>query len=254
MITVGIDVGSTATKVVLLDDKKMFSTVKPTGWSPKQAGLNAYQELLVAEGYREEQIGMIVATGYGRIALNFAQKVVTEITCHGRGAAYLVSEADLVIDIGGQDSKIIKIDSDGKVLDFAMNDKCAAGTGRFLQVMGTALGLDVSELATVSEGQEPVVINNMCTVFAESEVIGLLAQGTGKGAIVAGLHASIARRMATMASRVGSNKKIVFTGGVALNDGVRRSLEAELGQDIYVSKECQLAGALGAALIGRETL
>lgn len=253
MITAGIDVGSTATKVVLLDDDEIYSRVKPTGWSPRQAGLEAYLELLAAEGYQEKQVDIIVATGYGRIALDFAQKVVTEITCHGRGAAYLVPDADLVIDIGGQDSKVIKIDKGGKVLDFAMNDKCAAGTGRFLQVMATTLGLDVSELADVSEGQSPVAINNMCTVFAESEVIGLLAQGASKGAIVAGLHASIAKRMATMAGRIGNGNKIIFTGGVALNEGVRKSLEAELGK-VYVPKECQLVGALGAALIGRNTL
>lgn len=254
MIAIGIDVGSTATKAVLLDNDKMYSRVKPTGWSPKQAGLETYQELLAAEGYQEKDVGMIVATGYGRIAIDFAEKVVTEITCHGRGAAYLVADADLVIDIGGQDSKVIKIDPTGKVLDFAMNDKCAAGTGRFLQVMANALGLDVSELAAVSEGQSPVAINNMCTVFAESEVIGLLAQGTPKGSIVAGLHASIAKRMASMAERIGSGNKIVFTGGVALNDGVRKSLENELGKKVCVPETCQMVGALGAALIGRDLM
>lgn len=253
MVTVGIDVGSTSTKAVLLDGEKMFFQVKPTGWSPRQAGEECFLELLNQAGYQAGQVKRIVATGYGRVALNFAQKVVTEITCHARGAAYLVPGADMVIDIGGQDSKVIKIDQAGKVLDFAMNDKCAAGTGRFLQVMATALGVDVSQLAEISQGQKPVSINNMCTVFAESEVIGLLAQGVEKGPIVAGIHASIARRLAAMASRLGLGEKIAFTGGVALNEGVRVSLEQEIGREVVVPRECQFVGALGAALIARDS-
>jgi predicted CoA-substrate-specific enzyme activase len=254
MIAAGIDVGSTSTKVVLLDNEKMCCKVKPTGWSPRQAGRECFQELLEQEGYRDEQVDIIVATGYGRVSLDFAHKAVTEITCHGRGAAFLVPGTDLVMDIGGQDSKVIKIDEKGKVLDFAMNDKCAAGTGRFLQVMAIALGLDVSELSELSRDHTPVTINNMCTVFAESEIIGLLAQGVEKGKIVAGIHASIARRMAAMANRMGTNGIVTFTGGVALNDGVRRSLENELGRKIVVPRDCQLVGAIGAALIGREIL
>lgn len=252
MITVGIDVGSTSTKVVLLDGEKMFYNVRPTGWSPKQAGQDAFQELLEKNGYREEQVSKIIATGYGRLTLPFAHKAVTEITCHAKGASYLVPGTDLVVDIGGQDSKVIKIDEQGKVLDFIMNDKCAAGTGRFLQVMAASLGLEVSELAEVAAGQTPVAINNMCTVFAESEVIGMLAQGVDKANIVAGLHSSIAKRIVAMVNRLGAGQKITFTGGVALNDGVKKSLEEGLNREVIVPKECQLVGALGAALLARD--
>lgn len=252
MITVGIDVGSTATKGVLLAGDLIFSRIKPTGWSPRQAGQECFQELLAEAGFKPSQVTRIVATGYGRMTLDFAHKKVTEITCHARGAAYLVPGTDLVIDVGGQDSKVIRLDPQGKVVDFIMNDKCAAGTGRFLQVMATALGMDVSQLAQVSRDEKPVNINNMCTVFAESEVIGLLAQGVEKGPIVAGLHAAIARRLAAMVGRLGRGQKVTFTGGVALNEGVRWSLEQEIGQKVVVPETCQFVGALGAALMGRD--
>ncbi|MDS1029235.1 acyl-CoA dehydratase activase [Bacillota bacterium LX-D] len=252
MIAVGIDAGSTATKAVLIDGDKIKALIRPTGWSPRQAGRDIYAELLNREGYSAKQIDKIVATGYGRIALDLAQQKVTEITCHAKGAAFLLPGADMVIDVGGQDSKVIKIDPKGKVLDFAMNDKCAAGTGRFLQVTAAALGLDVSELPEFSQVEKPVNINNICTVFAESEIIGLLAQGIKKEAIVAGLHLAVAKRVAAMVKRMSSGKQIVFTGGVALNHSVQKYLEQELGTKLYVPKYCQLAGALGAALLGLE--
>jgi len=156
-----------------------------------------------------------------------------------------------VIDIGGQDSKAIKIDPQGQVLDFAMNDKCAAGTGRFLQVIAAALGNDVSELSEMAAGRTPLALNSMCAVFAESEVIGLLASGHDKGEIVAGLHHSIARRIASMVGRLGSFDRVAFTGGVARNDSLRQCLESVLGTDVIVPENCQMAGALGAALIAR---
>jgi predicted CoA-substrate-specific enzyme activase len=257
LITVGIDVGSMSTKVVIMDNDHIKYLIKPTGWSPRQVGQDSYRELLQREGYNENQVDCIVGTGYGRISLPFVQKVVTEITCHGKGAAYLLPQNNLVIDIGGQDSKVIKIDHNGKVQNFIMNDKCAAGTGRFLQVMANALGLDVSELGErgeLSNEQEAVGINSMCTVFAESEVIGLLAQGVDKTAIVAALHVSIAKRVAAMAKRIGIDGPVTFTGGVARNEGIRKSLEKEIGVPVMVPSECQIAGALGAALIGREIL
>lgn len=254
MLAVGIDVGSTATKAVLLDGQGLHYVIRPTGWSPRQVGSDAMNELLQQLGYDPQKVDIVVATGYGRNALAWADKTVTEITCHARGAAYLVPGCDLVVDIGGQDSKVIKIDEHGKVIDFMMNDKCAAGTGRFLQVMAAALGLDVGELARSAANDKPASINNMCTVFAESEVIGLLAQGVRKSSIVAGLHASIAKRIASMINRVGIGNKIAFTGGVALNEGVQKSLAKELGVSLAVPAECQLVGALGAALIGQEQL
>lgn len=255
-LAVGIDAGSTATKIALINDcGEIFCHVRPTGWSPREAGREGIRVLLEETGYAESEIKKTVATGYGRIALNFADKAVTEITCHGRGAAYLVPGADVVIDIGGQDSKALKISSEGKVLDFLMNDKCAAGTGRFLQVMAVALGVEVNELADLAKDKEPVNISNMCTVFAETEVIGLLAQGVDKGAIVAGLHQSIARRVAAMVSRLGGpENKTVFTGGVALNQGVQACIAKALGVPVTVHENSQEAGAIGAALIARDML
>lgn len=252
-IAAGVDVGSTATKIVFLNQDKIQTLIRPTGWSPRDAASSALQEMLQHSGLSKEDIGYFVATGYGRVAIAGADKAVTEITCHGRGASYLVPAADTVIDIGGQDSKIIKINPQGKVLDFMMNDKCAAGTGRFLQVTATALGLDVSDLGNFQMATA-VAITNMCTVFAESEVIGLLAQGTATGAIVSGLHEAIARRIGAMVKKMGPYQTVVFTGGVALNQGVCRCLEKELAVDIIIPEHCQLAGAIGASLIAQDHL
>ncbi|MDD3880339.1 MAG: acyl-CoA dehydratase activase, partial [Syntrophomonas sp.] len=223
-------------------------------WSPRETGLATYQGLLQELGHSEDDVDFVVGTGYGRISLPFVSKAITEITCHARGAAHLVNDSTMVIDIGGQDSKIIKIDQKGKVLDFVMNDKCAAGTGRFLQMIAAALGLDVAELSELSRGKTPLTLNSMCAVFAESEVIGLLAAGRDKGEIVAGLHQSIARRIASMAQRMGKAARITFTGGVARNEGLCSCLREVLGAEIIVPAECQLAGALGAALLARDYL
>ena len=253
MLFAGIDIGSMSTKAILFNGKHLCKAISPTGWSPRQAAQQVYSQLLNQSGNTPEQIDYLVATGYGRVSIDFADRVVTEITCHARGASYLVSGTNLVVDIGGQDSKVIKTNDQGQVLDFAMNDKCAAGTGRFLQVIAAALGVDVDELAVLSAGQTPVALNSMCTVFAESEVIGLLTQGRAKGEIIAGLHQSIARRISSMAQRMGSLDQVTFTGGVARNEGVRTSLEKQLGVPVHVPEDCQLAGAIGAALIARDS-
>lgn len=254
MLVAGVDVGSVATKVVVMNGEYWYSRITPTGWSPRDAAVQAFNSLLAELGFPASRVEYTIGTGYGRVALPFVDKTVTEITCHGRGAAYLVPGATTIIDIGGQDSKVIRIDEKGRVLDFAMNDKCAAGTGRFLQVIASALGADVSELADIAAGHRPVALNSMCTVFAESEVIGLLASGEEKGSIVAGLHQSIARRIAGMVQRVGVGEKVIFTGGVAQNEGVRACLEGLLGVPVMVPDSCQLAGALGAALLARDCL
>lgn len=254
LLAMGIDVGSVSTKAVLFKNKVIARCVIPTGWSPKQAGKEALQKLLDESGCSQNDLSLIIGTGYGRIALPFVDKSVTEITCHARGASYLVPGAEIVIDIGGQDSKVIQIGDKGQVLDFVMNDKCAAGTGRFLQVTAAALGLDVSELGPLSEGHDPLPLNSMCAVFAESEVIGLLAQGKPPGAIVAGLHLAIARRVATMAQKMGHAEKVVFTGGVAFNQGLRNSLSQILRTEVIVPDDCQFAGAIGAALIAWEQI
>jgi predicted CoA-substrate-specific enzyme activase len=252
MYTVGIDVGSVTTKAVLLKGYDWQYEIRPTGCSPRHAGLEAFEELLSRSNLVREDISCVIGTGYGRISLPFIDKAVTEITCHARGAHHLLEGADMVVDIGGQDSKVILTDGRGNVVNFAMNDKCAAGTGRFLEVIAAALGADVSELADLARGAEPVQISSMCTVFAESEVISLLAQGMDKGRIIAGIHRSVAGRIAAMAERLGKGSLIIFTGGVAKNEGVREFLARELGRETIVVPESQLAGALGAALLARE--
>ncbi|MGE5404939.1 MAG: acyl-CoA dehydratase activase [Candidatus Saccharibacteria bacterium] len=254
MLVAGIDVGSVATKVVVMYDTNTYHKTVPTGWSPREAGLNAYRSLLSESGLSESQVDFVVGTGYGRIALPFVGKSVTEITCHARGAVHLVPDCNLIIDVGGQDSKVIKTNNKGQVLDFVMNDKCAAGTGRFLQVMAAALGNDVSELSDLAHNKTPLALNSMCAVFAESEVVGLLANGHDRGEIVAGLHQSIAKRLMTMVQRMGAADKITFTGGVARNENLRQCLEEILGAKVIVTEQCQLAGAMGAALIAQDMI
>ncbi len=254
MLTVGIDVGSIMTKAVLLNGTELKSLAIPTGCSPRDSGTKSFEELLNASGLTREDIDYVIGTGYGRISVPFIDKAVTEITCHARGAHYLVDGTDMVIDIGGQDSKVILTDGKGNVTNFAMNDKCAAGTGRFLQVMAAALGSDVSKLGDLSHGAEPAQISSMCTVFAESEVISLLAQGVAKKSIVAGIHKSVANRVAAMAERLGKGSRITFTGGVSKNDGVKEYLAREMGREIIVVPQSHLAGAIGAALLAQDRL
>ncbi|MDD2420888.1 MAG: acyl-CoA dehydratase activase [Heliobacteriaceae bacterium] len=252
MLVAGIDVGSTATKVVLLADREIHSALAPTGWSPRQTGTDTYQGLLRKLGLSEEQVAYVVGTGYGRISLPFIDQAVTEITCHARGVAGLLPGTSLVIDVGGQDSKVIKTGPRGEVLDFVMNDKCAAGTGRFLQVIAATLGVEVNELSDLAENKPPLPLNSMCAVFAESEVIGLLAANRDKGEIISGLHHSVAQRIATLAQRLGPPGKTAFTGGVAKNAGVRQCLETLIGVKVTVPENCQLTGALGAAFLARD--
>ncbi len=252
MITIGIDIGSVATKGVIIHGDYRWSTMVPTGWSPRDAGQLTINQLLDISRFRRSDVERIFATGYGRVAFDAAEKTVTEIKCHARGVAELHPEVRTIIDIGGQDSKVIRVGEGGRVLDFTMNDKCAAGTGRFLQVMATTLGLDVSELGMEEDPDQAMDITSMCTVFAESEIIGLLARGKSKPGIIAGLHNSVGKRVAPMVRRMGVNREIAFTGGVAINPGVRRALEKELGCPLIVADSCQYTGALGAALLARQ--
>ncbi|HHP51061.1 MAG TPA: 2-hydroxyglutaryl-CoA dehydratase [Moorella mulderi] len=253
MYTLGLDVGSTSTKGVLYDGEKIVAhVIIPTGWSPKEAAREALERLWERAQIDEERVVYKVGTGYGRLSLkDMVDLAVTEITCHARGIFHLVREACTVIDIGGQDTKVITINQSGLVVDFVMNDKCAAGTGRFLEVMAHALGLDITDFSRMGLGAEPVEINSMCTVFAESEVISLLASGTPRENIIAGLHRSIAKRIKGMLKGLPQGK-IVFTGGGAKNEGLRRALGAELGRPLWVPEEPRITGALGAALIAWE--
>ncbi|MCU0845994.1 MAG: acyl-CoA dehydratase activase, partial [Spirochaetes bacterium] len=196
------------------------------------------------------EVDRIVATGYGRNSVSFADSSITEITCHAAGAHYLNPRIRSIIDIGGQDSKTISVDDAGRVKDFAMNDKCAAGTGRFLEVMARALEVDLDEFGTLSlRSVNPSKISSLCTVFAESEVISLISKGEIRDNIIAGIHESIAARVVAMAKRVGVVPPIMMTGGVAKNRGVVDALEKKLGSPIEVSASAQENGAIGAAVL-----
>ncbi|BCV21584.1 acyl-CoA dehydratase activase [Moorella sp. Hama-1] len=251
MLVVGIDVGSTSAKAVLFDGRIKVYAIRPTGWSPREAGAEVLAEILDKAGLSRREVAYIVGTGYGRVALNFIDQAVTEITCQARGINYLTGKAGTIIDIGGQDTKVITVNEQGKVVDFVMNDKCAAGTGRFLEVMATAMGMDVDELGSLPKNVNPVNISSMCTVFAESEVISLLAGGAAREEIVAGLHRAVARRVKSMLKNT-APATVVFTGGGAKNEGLRRALAAELGVEVMVPAEPQITGALGAAIIAWE--
>lgn len=251
MITVGIDVGSTATKAVAFDGTIRAWAIRPTGWSPKDAGASILSEVLDQAGIVQDDVTRIIGTGYGRISLPFIDRAVTEITCHAQGAHWCFPDISMIIDVGGQDSKVIKINQTGKVIQFQMNDKCAAGTGRFLQVMAQALGMELTEMSALSLA-DPVTINSMCTVFAESEVISLLAAGETKERIAAGLLLAVARRVATLAGARTVPEKVAFTGGVAKNQSLCQALEGELQTKICTPAEPQIIGALGAAIIGQK--
>jgi predicted CoA-substrate-specific enzyme activase len=251
MITVGIDVGSITTKAAVVNDGKLMSdTVMSTGYNAQDAGEKVFEKIIAELEIDATAVDRIIATGYGRKSVAIADKAITEITCHAAGAHFLNPAVRSIIDIGGQDSKAIVADANGGVQDFAMNDKCAAGTGRFLEVMARALEVDINDFGEVSrKADTPAKISSLCTVFAESEVISLIAKGELRENIIAGIHASIAARVAAMAGRIGLSAPVMMTGGVAKNIGVVSALEAKLGHPIEVSPKTQVTGAIGAALI-----
>jgi predicted CoA-substrate-specific enzyme activase len=250
----GIDIGSTMTKVVVVDgkEKMLASHIGPTGVEHRHLALKVMEETIVRAGLSLEQIDFIVATGYGRINVPFADKQITEITCHARGIHSLFPSARIIIDIGGQDSKGIKLDPEGKVANFVMNDKCAAGTGRFLEVIAETLGINLVDMGDIALKANGVVqISNMCTVFAEHEVTSRLAEGAGVAEIVAGLHEAIAGRVVNMTRHLGIEKDVVVTGGGAKNKGLVKAIEGKIGFPILTPPEPFITGALGAALIGK---
>ncbi len=245
---VGLDIGSLTVKIVVLNDEgsRIFAKVVPSG----RSGVQAASALL---GEIPEAPRFVVVTGYGRVCMDGADMEVSEITCHARGAAHLFADVRTVIDVGGQDSKVLRVEQGGRVVQFAMNDRCAAGTGRFLEVMARTLDVSVSDLDDLAgQARKPVPISSTCTVFAESEVVGHLSAGRRMEDVVAGLLDAIAARVAGLARQVGIQPRVVMTGGVALNRGVVARLEGLLGMPISVPTDCQLVGALGAALLGRE--
>jgi predicted CoA-substrate-specific enzyme activase len=248
----GVDIGSTMTKVVIHNGAILAAMIGPTGPEHRRAAYKVMQEALAEAKISLNDLTYVVATGYGRLNVPFADKQITEITCHARGAGSIFPNARTVIDIGGQDSKGIRIDN-GKVINFVMNDKCAAGTGRFLEVIAEALGIGVSEMGKLSlRSQSIPKISSTCTVFAEQEIISRLALGTKVEDILAGIHEAIATRVHGMAQRVKIEREVVVTGGCAKNVGLVRALEGKIGYAVLVPKEPLLTGALGAALIGRD--
>lgn len=252
MKAIGIDIGSLATKVVLVDeDQKMKDfRVNRSTYDFKKIGRNLFGDLLEKNNLKRSDV-YVMSTGYGRNTIDFADDRITEITAHAKGAQYFFPDAHSVIDIGGQDSKAILISKkSGNVIDFQMNDKCAAGTGRFLEVMANALEVPLDKMGDLAlKASNPASISSTCTVFAESEVISLFASGTSKENIAGGIHKSIAKRVAGMAKRIDVSPLLVFCGGVAKNVGVKKYLEEELGFEIQSPQYPQLCGALGAALI-----
>jgi predicted CoA-substrate-specific enzyme activase len=252
---IGIDIGSLATKIILMNDNKEMVDwcVDRSTYDFKKVGQNLFKDILQKNNLSISDV-YVMSTGYGRNTIDFANDRITEISAHARGARFFYPNVSSVIDIGGQDSKVIMISpKNGNVIDFQMNDKCAAGTGRFLEVMAHALELPIDQMGLIAlESKNPAAISSTCTVFAESEVISLFAQGTSKKDIASGLHKSIAKRVASMAKRVGVEPPLLFTGGVAKNIAVKKYLEKELGFDIIQPKYPQLNGAVGAALIAME--
>ena len=252
-LVAGIDIGSLTAKIVVLkiQDKKIvdrFSSLKKVGYAPGNVANNL---LIEAKKYfQTDSLDYVISTGYGRRMVTESNKSITEITCHALGAHFSNPTIQTIIDVGGQDSKVIRINLKGQVQDFEMNDKCSAGTGRFLEVMANALETDIAEFGRLAlDSTSPASISNTCTVFAESEVIPRLNQGINRIDIIAGIHQTIAQKIAALASRVGITKSIALTGGVALNPGVKLMLEKQINAPIEVPSNPQIIGALGAALL-----
>jgi predicted CoA-substrate-specific enzyme activase len=251
MRTAGIDIGSITAKAAIFDSGKLLATkIIFTGYNAEIAGIKVYEEVLVEAGIAKNSIEKIVSTGYGRNSVNFVDRSYTEIMCHATGAHFLNPHIRSIIDIGGQDSKAILLDDKGKVKNFVMNDKCAAGTGRFLEVMARAMEVNLDDFGAMSiKSKQPSKISSLCTVFAESEVISLIAKGEQRQDIIAGIHESIAARVSSMVGRVGLQEPVMITGGVARNIGVIHALEKKLGMKIEVSPYAQENGAIGAAIL-----
>jgi predicted CoA-substrate-specific enzyme activase len=257
IITAGVDIGSTSSKALILEDGQILSSITgPSTTNPTKTARKVYREALEKAGRKEEDVGYIVGTGYGRAKVDFATINISEISCHGKGAHFLVNSVRTIIDIGGQDTKAILLDDSGTLLDFAMNDKCAAGTGRFLDMMARSMGIRVEDLSELHfQNGNPTTISSMCSVFAESEVINLINEEVPLPGIVKGLHISLANRVSTMAGRVGLKQDVVVTGGVAKNLGVLDALEKKLKVEfkrLPDGIDPQIIGALGAACFARE--
>ncbi len=251
----GIDVGSTQTKGIIINEKMEIvgRSLVSTGAYVTRAAERSFTEALLKAGLKREDMAYVIGTGYGRYKVTFGDAQMTEISCHARGASYLFPGTRTVIDMGGQDAKGIKIGEAGDVKDFVMNDKCAAGTGRFLGNAAEALGLSLDDIGELSlHAKYPVRLTTVCTVFVESDIMSYLAQGKKVEDILGGVHSAIAARTISLIRRVGIEEEVTFTGGVSLNIGMVRALENKLGMKLNVSPESHFTGALGASLFAME--
>ena len=251
LIAAGVDVGSTQTKAVLIDGSRRIAgrSLIDTGGHVSRAAERVFDEALRNAGKRRDDVSCVVGTGYGRFKVDFGDAQITEISCHAKGAAFLFPATRTVIDMGGQDAKGIRIGPNGEVEDFVMNDKCAAGTGRFLSNAAETLNLNLDAIGELSlKAELPVRLSTVCSVFVESDIMAYLAQGKKVEDILAGIHSAIAARTIALVRRVGIEPEVTFTGGVSRNTGMVRALETKLGIPLNVSPESQFVGALGAAL------
>jgi len=251
LIGAGVDVGSTQTKAILLNQRREIAAraLIDTGANVAKAAERGFDEALAGAGLRRDQVAYVVGTGYGRYKVTFGDAQITEISCHAKGAAFIFPGTRTVIDMGGQDAKGIRVGEAGEVKDFVMNDKCAAGTGRFLANAAEAIGLSLEEIGEISlRATNPVRLSTVCTVFVESDIMAYLAQGKKVEDILGGVHSAIAARTVALVRRVGIEPEVTFTGGVARNIGMVRALEEKLGLALNVSPESHFVGALGAAL------
>jgi predicted CoA-substrate-specific enzyme activase len=251
----GVDVGSTQTKAIVVDERGAIAgrALIDTGANVVVAAETAYVQALADARIQEEEVGYVVGTGYGRYRVTFGNTQVTEISCHGRGAVHLFPGTRTVVDMGGQDTKAIRIGPTGEIVDFCMNDKCAAGTGRFLGAVASALDIPLQDLGVIAlQSDKPVKITTTCTVFAESEVLSWLGRGKKVEDILLGIHRSMVSRSVGLMRRVGIEQEVTFTGGVTRNVGMVRELNEALGFDVNVSDEAHFMGAIGAALFARD--
>jgi len=256
MYFAGVDIGSTMTKVAIVDeDEELCSKiVRHTGAEHRRLANRVMEEALKQANLSFEEISYVVATGYGRVNVPFADRQITELSCHAKGVSSLFPNVRIAIDIGGQDAKGMKI-VNGNLVDFVMNDKCAAGTGRFLEVISDALDIKVEDLGDISlKSTNKVKISSVCTIFAQQEVVSYLSEGTPLEDIVAGLHDAIAGRVVRMVKRLKIEPDVVLTGGVAKNIGVVKAVEENIGCEVLVPEDPLLSGALGAAILGKETV
>lgn len=247
---VGIDIGSTASKVVVRGDKEL-NFVLPTGWSSKETTMKIKEDLLKENVDVDSEDTIVVATGYGRIAVDFANSTITEITCHARGGRALGGDNLAIIDVGGQDTKLIIVE-DGMVQDFLMNDKCSAGTGKFLEIMANRLGITLQELFDMAEKGEKLSISSLCTVFAESEVINYIGEGRSREDIAAGVVDSVVSKVVQLCSKRKLPEKVILTGGLSHSEYFTESLSSKIGKKVYATEFGRYAGALGAALLAEE--